>query len=775
MPVTTPPALSAIPAFPALSERAAGTYNANAYACLNHWATTGGPQLAALANNVADNATDAAGSASSAATARTAAEQAQAAAESASAASKWVSGTTYAEGFVAWSPADFGSYRRKSTGAGTIDPSADSANWAKLGASAALNGSQTLTTSTTLTASSPAVNLLAFTAHGGSVTMPNATTMTAGGCKFILDNSAGQFPVGVLNGAGQVMGQVLPGDSIQLHLTSAATAAGVWRHSGNFDPVWITNEIGLSLTRPTATANIFGIDATRCLVYWRRSGDSYPMGRVVTWTSPTATPTVSAELALRGASDSLSAALPIGASRALLRFSSGNMVLLDTSAPAVGAAVAVTFTAGGSNRVFQVLDGQYAVVAGIDESTTPRYLRARCLDCGTSGTTITVGAEAVSPSYTMASGSGWFGGGFGARLVSSTVVALMGQGSNSGYQSVFAYALTRTSGTTLSFSANAGEPPSLRTSDTTQNTNDLHPLSASTALYWYWSNTSVRYAVITFASGSATWGTSVASNVCTSTANATAFAASPDRTRFVAAQCVPSSTCNTEAITVSGATVTVGASTSFSAETAASSPAINTLAVTNEGRGLIFWTGQAFVSGGLDKIRLFTLSGTTFTFGSEASSVHQAGFGSEMTTSFNVSSWQQFAGNNLFSIRSSLSGTSPVSRIILFRVSGAAGMDVLAEFDTIGQVDPSVRSGNDALMVLSSEPSGGSLAERIVVNANTKRVIRARVPTRRLGSQMGNGQSDWSNLQRATGLGLLSHYVLPGSNALLQTHRIAEV
>jgi hypothetical protein len=138
MPVTTPPALSAIPAFPALSERAAGTYNANAYACLNHWATTGGPQLAALANNVADNATDAAGSASSAATARTAAEQAQAAAESASAASKWVSGTTYAEGFVAWSPADFGSYRRKSTGAGTTDPSADSANWAKLGAASGL-------------------------------------------------------------------------------------------------------------------------------------------------------------------------------------------------------------------------------------------------------------------------------------------------------------------------------------------------------------------------------------------------------------------------------------------------------------------------------------------------------------------------------------------------------------------------------------------------------------------------------------------------------------
>jgi hypothetical protein len=102
-------------------------------------------------------------------------------------------------------------------------------------------------------------------------------------------------------------------------------------------------------------------------------------------------------------------------------------------------------------------------------------------------------------------------------------------------------------------------------------------------------------------------------------------------------------------------------------------------------------------------------------------------------------------------------------------------MDVLAEFDTIGQVSPTVRSGNDALMVLTAEPTGASLAERIVVNANAKRVIRATVPTRRLGSQMTTEQLSWSNLQRATGLGLLSHYVLPGSNALLQTHRIAEV
>lgn len=41
----------------------------------------------------------------------------------------WVSGTTYAIGAVVFSPIDFQSYRRKTSGAGTTDPSADGANW----------------------------------------------------------------------------------------------------------------------------------------------------------------------------------------------------------------------------------------------------------------------------------------------------------------------------------------------------------------------------------------------------------------------------------------------------------------------------------------------------------------------------------------------------------------------------------------------------------------------------------------------------------------------
>ena len=45
-------------------------------------------------------------------------------------AAKWVSGTAYADGVLVWSPITRLTYRRKGAGAGTTDPSADTANWA---------------------------------------------------------------------------------------------------------------------------------------------------------------------------------------------------------------------------------------------------------------------------------------------------------------------------------------------------------------------------------------------------------------------------------------------------------------------------------------------------------------------------------------------------------------------------------------------------------------------------------------------------------------------
>ncbi len=71
---------------------------------------------------------DAAASALNAANAEAAADAALAA----SGATLWVSGTTYAAGDVVWSPITYQTFRRKTNGAGTTDPSLDSTNWQPL-------------------------------------------------------------------------------------------------------------------------------------------------------------------------------------------------------------------------------------------------------------------------------------------------------------------------------------------------------------------------------------------------------------------------------------------------------------------------------------------------------------------------------------------------------------------------------------------------------------------------------------------------------------------
>jgi hypothetical protein len=92
------------------------------------------PDFATEANALAvDVNANAVSADADAATATTKALEAAASANAAAAASgavKWVSGTTYAEGAVVWSPINYLSYRRKTAGGGTTDPSLDETNWA---------------------------------------------------------------------------------------------------------------------------------------------------------------------------------------------------------------------------------------------------------------------------------------------------------------------------------------------------------------------------------------------------------------------------------------------------------------------------------------------------------------------------------------------------------------------------------------------------------------------------------------------------------------------
>lgn len=77
-------------------------------------------------------------------------------------ATKWVSGTTYAEGDTVWSPTDYLVYRRKTNGAGTTDPTSDTTNWILVAGTGNVRTDSTQTlTNKTLTA--PTVSDPVFT------------------------------------------------------------------------------------------------------------------------------------------------------------------------------------------------------------------------------------------------------------------------------------------------------------------------------------------------------------------------------------------------------------------------------------------------------------------------------------------------------------------------------------------------------------------------------------------------------------------------------------
>lgn len=91
-------------------------------------------EVNAVQSNVSATAAAASDSASAAAASAVEAAASAATAQSVTSAGKWVSDTSYTEGQTVWSPINFQSYRRKTNGAGTTDPSLDETNWAVIGA-----------------------------------------------------------------------------------------------------------------------------------------------------------------------------------------------------------------------------------------------------------------------------------------------------------------------------------------------------------------------------------------------------------------------------------------------------------------------------------------------------------------------------------------------------------------------------------------------------------------------------------------------------------------
>jgi hypothetical protein len=134
---------------------------------------------------------------------------AQAASEAAANASIWVSGTTYAVGNVRFSPINFKSYRRKTAGAGTTDPSADSTNWQLLTSlgDVDLSSTQTLTNKTISGSSNTITNISLTAGVTGTLPVANGGTgsTTAAGARSNIGAAAATDTVN-LTGAQTVEG-----------------------------------------------------------------------------------------------------------------------------------------------------------------------------------------------------------------------------------------------------------------------------------------------------------------------------------------------------------------------------------------------------------------------------------------------------------------------------------------------------------------------------------------------------------------------------------------
>lgn len=134
---TSPTPITALPTPPQRSDPANFAARGDAFMSALPTLTTETNAISTVNYNNAviteTKANESAASAASALTYKNAAQQSAIDAAAVAGATQWISGTTYSIGNVVWSPLTYLNYRRKTAGAGTTDPSLDTANWALLG------------------------------------------------------------------------------------------------------------------------------------------------------------------------------------------------------------------------------------------------------------------------------------------------------------------------------------------------------------------------------------------------------------------------------------------------------------------------------------------------------------------------------------------------------------------------------------------------------------------------------------------------------------------
>lgn len=193
----------------------------------------------------ADAVAAAASSAAAAASVVSATAAANAAAASANV-TKWISGTTYTEGAVVWSPITYLTYRRKTTGGGTTDPSADSTNWTQAAGTGNVSGPGSATNNA----------LVAFDGTTGTLIKQAPTVTVAQGGTGTTSLTANNVLLGNNTNALQV---VAPGTSGNV-LTSNGTTWASAAPPGGGSWIYITQVTGSAVSTIDVDSTYTGYD-----------------------------------------------------------------------------------------------------------------------------------------------------------------------------------------------------------------------------------------------------------------------------------------------------------------------------------------------------------------------------------------------------------------------------------------------------------------------------------------------------------------------------------
>ncbi|MBY0474222.1 MAG: hypothetical protein K2Q13_04060 [Nitrosomonas sp.] len=205
----------------------------------------------------------------------------------------WVSGTTYTAGQVRYSPVDFYSYRRKTNGAGTTDPSLDLTNWA-LQTKTTFGNSDTASSAVdvTLTSSSGRLQIISMTAADKKLNLPSATTLAKGAPLFVVNNK-GLYRFSVHRSGGTFLCYVNPGQVLAFGCSDISTAAGVWSISGSdAEKIYSGNTAEVLNSVDSRFIAVSMLSATKAICGYKNNATGIAYAVILNYGSASGTPVI---------------------------------------------------------------------------------------------------------------------------------------------------------------------------------------------------------------------------------------------------------------------------------------------------------------------------------------------------------------------------------------------------------------------------------------------------------------------------------------------------